>query len=413
MSIPKTMTHSSLDLFERVPILEPIEWSNLQKIYPTNSLNEYSLEFNFATDRNVMIDLQETFLYLKVKIGKGTADLDGTDDVMFVNNTMHSLFSNCEVFFNNEQVYTSNGLYPHKAFVSNEFSGTKGTKESISFCQGYDYEKDPSAFGEELFVTRKGKKSDTVAFYGKLCVDIFTCDKFLLPNVNVRLRLVRSRPIFYLISQQNKNFIGKILEATLFVRQVAVEDRIYKDLHNTLQLRAARYNFSEILAKSFIIPSGQNQYIHENIFDNAPIRRLAIAMNVNTAFTGTLKTNPFHYQKFGLSSLRLVRGSQVVVDLDTTQNVQSYITSMRALKFDEDGPGIPLEDYDNHFVQVFDLTSTQEANVQIYYPDVVAASLRLELKFTTPITAATEVVIFGERISTIFIDKNGSVVKNG
>ena len=86
---------------------------------------------------------------------------------------------------------------------------------------------------------------------------------------------------------------------------------------------------------------------------------------------------------------------------------------MRAFKFDEDRPGIPLEDYDNHFVQVFDLTSTQEANVQIYYPDVVAANLRLELKFTTPITAATEVVIFGERISTIFIDKNGSVVKNG
>ena len=143
-----------------------------------------------------------------------------------------------------------------------------------------------------------------------------------------------------------------------------MEDRIYKDLHSSLQLRPARYNFSEVLAKTFGIPNGQNQYIHENIF-NAPIRRLAIALNTNTAFTGSLKTNPFHYQKFNLRSIRIVWGSHVVVDLDTTDNVQSYITTMRALMFDEDGPGIPLEDYPEHFVQVFDLT-TQEANAQIY-----------------------------------------------
>ena len=99
--------------------------------------------------------------------------------------------------------------------------------------------------------------------------------------------------------------------------------------------------------------------------------------------------------------------------MDTTDNVQSYITTMRALKFEEDGPGIPLEEYPEHFVQVFDLTSTQEAIVEIYYPDVVAASLRLELYFTSPLPSATEVAVFGERLLTIFINKTGTVVKNG
>ena len=88
--------------------------------------------------------------------------------------------------------------------------------------------------------------------------------------------------------------------------------------------------------------------------------------------------------------------------MDTTDNVQSYITSMRALKIDEDGLGIPLEEYPELFVQVFDLTSTQKANVQIYYPDVVAASLGL-----------VEVAVFGDRLSTIFIDKTDTVMKNG
>ena len=99
--------------------------------------------------------------------------------------------------------------------------------------------------------------------------------------------------------------------------------------------------------------------------------------------------------------------------MDTTNNVQSYITSMRALKFDEDGPGIPLEENPEHFVQVFDLTSAQEANVPVFYPDVVAPSLRLELFFTSPLPSATEVAVLGERLSTNFINKTGTVVKNG
>ena len=109
--------------------------------------------------------------------------------------------------------------------------------------------------------------------------------------------------------------------------------------------------------------------------------------------------------------MRIVRGSLVVVDMDTTDIVQSYITTIRDLKF-EDGPGIPLEEYPEHFVQVFDLTSAQ-ANVQIDYPDVVAASLRLELFLTSGLPSATEAAVFGERLSKNFIDKTGTVVKNG
>ena len=136
-------------------------------------------------------------------------------------------------------------------------------------------------------------------------------------------------------------------------------------------------------------------------------------MNTNTTFTGSLKTNPLHYQKINFQSIRIVRGSHVVLDMDSTDNVQSYITTMRALKFDEDGHRNPLEEHPKHFVQVFDLTSTQESNDQIYYPDVVAASLRLELYFTSRLPSATEVAVFGERLSTIPIDKTGTVVKNG
>ena len=136
-------------------------------------------------------------------------------------------------------------------------------------------------------------------------------------------------------------------------------------------------------------------------------------MNTNTAFTGSLKNNFFYHQKSILRSFGTVRGSLVIGAMDTTDNLQSYNTTMRPLKFDEHGPAIPLEKYLEQFVQVFDLTFTQEPNDQVYYRDVVAASLRKELYFYSPLPSATEVAVFGERLSTNFLDKTGTVVKNG
>ena len=56
----------------------------------------------------------------------------------------------------------------------------------------------------------------------------------------------------------------------------------------------------ETIARTFVIPSGQNQFTQENVFNNAPIRRVAIAINTNSAFTGRFQENLFHYQQFGL-----------------------------------------------------------------------------------------------------------------
>ena len=39
-----------------------------------------------------------------------------------------------------------------------------------------------------------------------------------------------------------------------------------------------------------------------------------------------------------------------------TDNVQSYITTIRALKTDEDGPGFPLEEYSKHFLQTYSIS---------------------------------------------------------
>ena len=120
-------------------------------------------------------------------------------------------------------------------------------------------------------------------------------------------------------------------------------------------------NFLETLAKTFIIPARQNHFIQENIFNHAPIRRIAIAMNTNSAFTGSLTETPFWYQQFELRQIRILRGGQPIVDFDAADNCCLYVTTMKAMNFQDDIPSIPLDNIKDHYVLVFDLTSMQDA----------------------------------------------------
>ena len=128
----------SENLGGKVPIVDDVLSSHEQEIYPTTSLDENCIECEFQTDRNYYVDLRQSFLALKLEFVKGRGydtyksqekkkehkdesvvfAETGKDDeeeeevarVTYVNNIMHSIFSNVEVHFNNQQVYNSNGL---------------------------------------------------------------------------------------------------------------------------------------------------------------------------------------------------------------------------------------------------------------------------------------------------------------
>ena len=54
----------------KVPIFDDVLSSHEQEIYPTTSLDENCIEFEFQTDRNYYVDLRQTFLALKLKFVK-------------------------------------------------------------------------------------------------------------------------------------------------------------------------------------------------------------------------------------------------------------------------------------------------------------------------------------------------------
>ena len=427
----------------KVPIVDDVLSSHEQEIYPLTSLDENCIDFEFQTDRNYYVDLRQSFLALKIKFVKGRGydtyeskekkkehkdesfvfTETGTDDeeeeevarVTYVN-IMHSIFSNVEVYINNQQIYNSNGLYAHKSYISNNFKAAISEYKGVLHCEGYDYEQDPDISNPlpDPFFTRRMKllsRRDGFMLYGKLGIDFFSTSELLYPNMKIRLRLIRARPNFYMISD-NPNISLGIVDCSLYTRRIALKDDYHKKRMNVLAYAPVEYNFLETLAKTFIIPARQNQFIQENIFNNAPIRRIVIAMNTNSAFTSYFIENAFWYQQFDLRQIRILRGGQPIVDFDTADNCRLYMTTMKAMNFQDDIPSIPIEDFKDHYVLVFDLTSMQDATENCHYPELVGEPLRLELNLTNPLENVTELIVLCERMLSVAVDKFGVVGKN-
>ena len=184
----------------KVPVVDDV-LSHEQEIYPTTSLDENCMEFEFQTDWNYHVDLKQTYLASKLKLVKGRgyesynskelkkehkeeAKVEGEETaekeapvslVTHVNNILHSIFSNVEVYINNQQIYNSNGLYAHKSYSSNNFKGAISEYKGVLHCKGYHYEEFPDEIMEaplsEPFFTRRVKmlsRPDGFMLYGKL-----------------------------------------------------------------------------------------------------------------------------------------------------------------------------------------------------------------------------------------------------
>ena len=242
----------SENLGVKVPIVDNVLSSHEQEIYPTTLLDENCIEFDFQTDRNYYVDLRQSYLALKLKFVKGrgydtyekkekkkehkddsvVSTETGDDEeekvarVTYVNNILHSIFSNVEVYINNQQIYNSNGLYAHRSYILINFKAAISEYKGILHCKGYDYEQDPGDIRNPLpdpFFTTRLKllsRPDGFIFYGKLGIDFSSTSELLYPNMKVRLRLIRARPNFYMISDNPNVSLGTV-DSSLYTRRIA------------------------------------------------------------------------------------------------------------------------------------------------------------------------------------------------
>ena len=218
------------------------------------------------------------------------------------------------------------------------------------------------------FTDRANSLETRISFslYGRLAIDLFVCEKLLLSNTNNRIKLIRARPNFSMLSD-NPNVSLNIVDCLLFTRRILAAEPNHQYLQWNLEREPAQYNYMGTIARTFIIPSRQSQFIQENIFNNAPLRRRTVAMNTNSAVAGSFHENPFSYEQFHLGDIRIICFGKPIVSLDTTFPCRPYLTTMKAMQFNKNFPALPVEGFQNHYILIFDLISLQGAAEQLHY----------------------------------------------
>ena len=146
----------------------------------------------------------------------------------------------------------------------------------------------------------------TVDLIGRIHTDVFFQDLFMLNEVNVKIRLVRNKDSFCLMSgEANTSYKVKIISAVLLVRKVQLSPSVFLAHAKALESGFAKYHIIRVVCKTYTIPAGNLDENHEKSFTGQLPTRLVIGCVDNDAFNGSYTKNLYNFKNFALSEISI------------------------------------------------------------------------------------------------------------
>jgi hypothetical protein len=214
---------SELCIFDRAMPQAVVDTASFEDIFPVNNIsgnNSVDIEFNINGSNSEYFDLNDTLLFVKLKVTKADGkDLVEADDVRGTQYMFHTLFKDAILSFNNVIVEGGNNMYAPKAIIETIINYSNDTK---------DITLDPIGFDTVENLKKHIAKSKTYELCGSLQLDLFDQPKYLIPGVNVHLRLKRNIAKYSLVTPTAAfEPILEILEARLIVRRSKVDQSVF------------------------------------------------------------------------------------------------------------------------------------------------------------------------------------------
>ena len=297
---------TELDLFTAPLTQTAIESGIWSEYNPITSIGEANpIEFNAQGTGSDYIDLAATQIQVRAQIVLANGNpIDNTHHVGPINLFLHSLFADVEVKLNDIQVSSSNNLYPYRAMLETLLSYGSACKQSQLQCSLYykdqaerhDMHDPTDANGNAGLRKRYAhvRAGRIVDLLGTLHTDLIFQEKFLPSDVGMRIRLIRSKNAFCLMTNdQNPAYRVKILECKLLIRKAKISPSVYLAHARAFEVGNAKYNIRRALCKSYTIAAGAHDDTHEALFTGQVPTRLVICMVDNDAYNGTYVKSPF------------------------------------------------------------------------------------------------------------------------
>ena len=373
---------SELDLFTVPPTQNSTVDSHVVEHQPMASLDSGGpIEFLIPGSGDDYLDLANMMLHVQVKVTRAnTDDLDLAEPVGPVNNWLHSLFSQVDVYLNGTLVTPSIITYAYRAYIETLLS--YGTDAKVTQLTGQLWHKDTAIHMDVVelvdgpvanagFVARREiiVRSRVFDMMGRLNVDLLLQDKFLINGVDVKIRLVRSKSAFALMAGgPNSDYRITIVNATLFAKKDTLNPTVQMAHIKALERNTLKYPMRSVDCKVYSIPAGARSHTHENLFLGTLPKRLVLCCIDNDAYNGAYAKNPFHAKNNAINFKAVyVDGRQIPskpfqTNFEDDLFVRTYMSLFTSTgkMWQDEGNGLTRSDFRHGYTFFgFDLTPDQ------------------------------------------------------
>ena len=425
-------TKSELDLFSVPATQTSVETGMYVDYHPVSSISSGApIEFDVNATGEEYLDMANCLLHVRAKIVKANGEnLEAANMVGPVNNFLHSLFSQVDVSLNGTLITSSTNTYAYRAYLETLLSYGSDTKTSqLTSALFYKDEAgkmdkpDPLAANaadkNSGLATRRSfiAASREVDMIGRIHSDIFFQERYMLNEVNVRIKLIRSNDAFCLMSTGLTQFRVVVTFASLLVRKVKISPSVYLAHAKTLETGTAKYPIRRVICKSFTVPAGYLDASHEKLFSGQLPVRLIVGLVDNRAYNGDRERNPFNFHHFNLTEIAVYLDGQLhgLKPLKLNFNEGRYVAAYASLfagtnKINRDeGNDISRSEYASGYALfAYDLTPdlAEDDHVNLTRQGTV----RLDLKFGEALANTLTVVCYAEFQNVIEVDRNRTIV---
>jgi len=422
----------ALDLFSMPPIEATQVAGREHTIYMTTPLTDDGpYEFIMNNESTDFIQLDQHYLYGEVQIvekAKPENMLKATDKTAsIINNFPQTLFKQVELYLNGVCVSDlSTPTYAYKAYLENHLSYEKDMKDftllprelylaDTAGKEGPTVDDYITTNAEAGIGKRAAYATKTIYFCMKLHVDFLGSMRYLIPGVEIKVRLIRNSDTFSIISKDDKYKVHfKKLE--LNVRRIVTQPAIYEAVEKNLAIEPAKYPIAMSKVKTYLINKGiTTAHIPQIIRGKLP-RSFVFGFVKAEAYDGAVSQNGFVFNNHDITSLQVylngepLHANAIRPVWDDNGCVQEYVRFLNNIGLHQSHTnGISIEDYkSNTCLFAYDL-SPDLCN-SFYRHDAESGELTIHVSFKTALTDNTYCLLYATYDELVAIDKNRQVV---
>ncbi|GFW25039.1 uncharacterized protein F54H12.2 [Trichonephila clavipes] len=220
----------------------------------------------------------------------------------------------------------SSNTYPYRSYIETLLNHGYDSKTSQLTAELFYKDSDDGLKKRTKFF----KESATVDMIGCIHSDLFHQDRLLLNLVDLKIKLIRSKPEFCL--QGSEGFKVVLDHVSLFIRKVRVNPGVILGHAKALKKKSAKYPINRVLCKVYSIPKGSMSFIQDNIFSGQIPKKLFVGCVDNEAFHGAFSKSPYEFKHFNLNFIGVYVDGQPVphnpleLDCSKDQYIRAYQT---------------------------------------------------------------------------------------